>query len=107
MTADIVLTIKMYGLAIFVSILVAVMIRGIVVVLEAIQKKPEKPPAAVPAAAPAPAQDVTENDIAAIAAAVYAMLGTVRIVSIEDTGRGRAWTHRGRFMHQASRPNRG
>ena len=106
MGQDITLTLQMYGLAIIVSMFVAVMIWGIVLGLEWLHRKPEKQ-AAEPAPAPAaeaPAESAA-GDIAAIAAAVYAMLGAVRIVRIEDATRARSWTNAGRLLHHATRPD--
>jgi hypothetical protein len=67
----------------------------------------EAPQAAVAVAAPAgpaptAAPAIASDDIAVIAAAVYAMLDTHRIVHIEDTNRGVIWTAEGRWMHQTS-----
>ncbi len=88
-----------YGLAIIVSLGVAVVIKVIVVVLNAIEGKPE---AAKPAAAPAvPAFDVAADHVAAISAAVYAMLGAHRIVHIEEH-RTPGWVAEGRLAHHAS-----
>lgn len=99
MGAEIWLSIQVYGFAILISLLVAVMIRGVVVTLSSVQRKP------APATTPAPAAAVAASDeghIAAIAAAVYAVLGAVRIVHIEDAGRGAVWTAEGRIAHHAS-----
>ncbi|MTJ82218.1 MAG: hypothetical protein F8N37_14590 [Telmatospirillum sp.] len=42
------------------------------------------------------------DDIAVIAAAVNAVLGSCRIVHIEDSDRGRRWAAEGRRLHQNS-----
>jgi hypothetical protein len=42
------------------------------------------------------------DDIAVIASAVYAMLGSHRIVHIEDASKGHLWAAEGRWMHQTS-----
>jgi hypothetical protein len=55
-------------------------------------------PTSVPAAASAPPSE----HVAAIAAAVYAVLGVHRIVHIEERDRGRVWTAEGRMAHHAS-----
>lgn len=61
------------------------------------------PVAAVAAVAPAPeADDVARDDIAVIAAAVYAVLDGHRIVHIEDSATGFAWSADGRRIHQTS-----
>lgn len=91
------LALLFYGLAIVISMLVAVLIKGIVVSLSLSRPK-AAPPVLRP---PAPAED-TEADIAVIAAAVYAMLGAHRIVHIEAPDRGRVWTAAARASHHAS-----
>lgn len=63
------------------------------------QPKPTMVPALSDFAAH-PAND--DGDIAAIAAAVYAMLGCYRIVHIEDANGGQRWAAEGRWMHQIS-----
>ena len=57
---------------------------------------------AQPAQVPAPAND----DVAVIAAAVYAMIGSGRIVHIENTSSGQHWTAEGRWLHQNSHRTR-
>lgn len=61
---------------------------------------------ATDAPGPPPAQPGQESppmeDIAVIAAAVYAMLGTHRIVHLEADQSGRAWTVEGRWAQQIS-----
>jgi len=97
---DLTLAFWIYGLGIAISMLVALMIKGIVVLLAL--RRP--PPAAIPAPA-AVAQDreaIAAADIPVIAAAVFAALGTQRIVHIQDVSRGRAWTSTTRASHYAS-----
>ena len=98
MSESVLLAFKVYGLAIVISMLVAVMIRVIVATLTAIKRQPATA-AAAPTEAPV---DIAGDHIAAIAAAVYAVLGAHRIVHIEDRGRGFAWTAEGRALHHAS-----
>ena len=88
----------MYGLAILLSLLVAVLIKGIVAVSGWLHRHPTEA-VGTPAL---PAEDTARDDIAVIAAAVYAMAGTQRIVHIEDVSRGRTWTASGRAAHYAS-----
>ncbi|MEE4379607.1 MAG: hypothetical protein V2J55_19135 [Candidatus Competibacteraceae bacterium] len=87
-----------YGLAIIISLLVAVLIRGIVAVLALTSEKPIPPPAVAP---PRPAE-FPAGDIAAIAAAVYAVMGAHRVVHIERGRRGLVWTAEGRVSHHTS-----
>ncbi len=87
-----------YGLAILLSLLVAVLSKGILTVSGWLQRRPDE---AVGTAA-APVEPTGQDDIAVIAAAVYAMTGTRRIVHIEDVSRGRTWTASGRAAHYAS-----
>ena len=47
-----------------------------------------------------------ESDIAIIAAAVYAMLGSHRIVHLEAESQGQAWIVEGRWMQQTSHTTR-
>ncbi len=100
------LSLQMYGLVIVVSLLVAAMIRGIVFTLSILQKKRQPVPAATPAPAPAPIPaaampDPAEHDIAVISAAIYAMVGSHRIVRIEDK-RSVSWATAGRIAHHTS-----
>lgn len=54
-----------------------------------------------PQAAPAPA-GVPPEHVAAIAAAVAAMGGGLRLVMIDDPSTGQAWAAEGRWLHQTS-----
>jgi hypothetical protein len=90
-----------YGLAIVVSMAVAVVIKVIVVVLNAMERKPEAAPKAAPTAAPAPAFDLLADHVAAISAAVYSMMGSHRIVHIEEQRHGE-WVVEGRLAHHTS-----
>lgn len=98
MGGNILLSVQVYLLAIFISFLVALLIRGVVTTLSAIKKKPPVPEAPV---VPAPL-DFLKNDIPVIAAAVYALLGARRIVHIESVGHGVRWTADGRLAHHTS-----
>ena len=97
MSESFLLAFQVYGLAIVISMLVAVMIRVVVASLSAVKRQPDA--VAPQAAAPV---DIAGDHIAAIAAAVYAALGAHRIVHIEERGRGFAWTAEGRAAHHAS-----
>ena len=89
------LALLIYALAILISLLVAVLIKGVVAVAEWLRRLSEPAVQSPPAAAP--------DDIAVIAAAVYAMLGAQRIVHIEDVHRGQVWTASARASQYASR----
>jgi len=89
-----------YGLAIVVSMAVAVVIKLIVVILNALERKPAATPKPVVAAAE-PAFDVLGDHIAAISAAVHSMIGAHRIVHIEEH-RHAEWAVEGRMAHHAS-----
>jgi hypothetical protein len=107
-----VLATKLYGLAIFISFLVAGMIWLVVFTLEKIQKKPAPKPAPVEVVegdeepTVIRGTDPAANDVVVIAAAVAATIGSVRIVRIEDAGRGTGWRDAGRILQSASRSSR-
>lgn len=98
MGGSILLSIQVYLLAIVISFLVALLIRGVVNTLSAVKKKPAVPEAPVVSAS----VDYSKADIPAIAAAVYAVLGAHRIVHIESRGHGAGWTAEGRLAHHTS-----
>ena len=87
-----------YSLAILLSLLVAGLSKGILAVSGWLQHRSDE--AVVTAAAPVGTPP--HDDIAVIAAAVYAMTGAQRIVHIKDVSRGRTWTASGRAAHYAS-----
>ena len=99
----------MYALAIFISLIVAGVIRGIVLALSIHgEKTAKKMEAAAPAPKPvaAPVQQTGNQDIAAIAAAIYEMIGAHRIVHIQDGRTTGSWTLEGRWMHRSSHDTR-
>ena len=98
MTPEILLSLKIYALAITISMAVALLIRGVVAAVSLQQRGPEVKPGKSPATAPAE----VEGHIAAISAAVYMMTGTHRIVHIRALRRGSAWAVEGRYAHHAS-----
>ena len=97
MSDSFILAFQVYGLAIVISMLVAVMIRIVVATLSVAKRQPVDAPTPVE-----PRVDLAGDHVAAIAAAIYAVLGAHRIVHIEDRGRGFAWTAEGRAAHHAS-----
>ena len=101
-----------YGIVIVVSMLVAVVIRGIVIVLSRqAEKDAAKAPAKSAPAAPAAPQPIMtgipQEHLAVITAAVAAMLGAHRIVRIEAPDRGFGWTAEARTVHHTSHAPRG
>ena len=94
----ILISIKIYGMAIVISFMVAVLIKGIVVALPVMRRR-SAPQARSPAM---PAAVVPPHHVAAIAAAVAAVMGPSHIIHIEDRGRTATWAAEGRMMHQTS-----
>jgi hypothetical protein len=92
-----ILALAIYTLAILISMLVAIVIKGIVASVALGQKKP--PPAVL---RPVLARDPLQDDIVVITAAVYAMLGPHRIVHIDSGERSRLWTAAARASHHSS-----
>ena len=94
----ILISIKIYGMAIVISFMVAVLIKGIVVALPLLRRRgaAQAQPPAMPAAV------VPPDHVAAITAAVAAVMGPSHIIHIEDRGRAAAWASEGRMMHQTS-----
>ncbi len=95
-----------YGIVIVISMLVAVVIRGIVWALSRQAKQEATKALAKPAPALAAAQPVIagipQEHLAVITAAVAAMMGAHRIVHIEMAGRGFGWTAEARTVHHTS-----
>lgn len=93
-----------YVLMAVIAGLTAVMIRGIVYVLEASQKKKHASAAeATPVlVAVTPEHDEGAVVAAAIAAAVYTVLGAHRLVYIGEARRGAGWTTDIRSQHRTS-----
>ena len=98
--------IVIYLIVIVVSMLVAAVIRGVVIVLsrqaeKEAAKAPVKP--AAPVVRPAAmVSGIPQEHLAVIAAAVAAMMGTHRIVRIETPERGFGWTSEARSSHHTS-----
>ncbi|MBL8489751.1 MAG: hypothetical protein JNM82_03115 [Rhodocyclaceae bacterium] len=93
-------TLAIAGIALVVSVLIAVVIRVIVVTLGRLESRPAQP--AAPAPAPQSQAGPPAEHVAAIAAAVYAMLGSHRIVHIEETRRRAGWLAEGRLAQHSS-----
>jgi Na+-transporting methylmalonyl-CoA/oxaloacetate decarboxylase gamma subunit len=92
-----------YGIVIVISMLVAVVIRGIVWALsrQARQEAAKAPAKPAPAVQPALA-GIPQEHLAVITAAVAAMMGAHRIVHIETASRGFGWTAEARTVHHTS-----
>jgi hypothetical protein len=102
MQALILKTLLIYGLAIVVSMLIAVVIKGIVVGIKVFKRAPVRHAPSAVAARTVAGPDIGADHVAAIAAAVYAMIGAHRIVHIEAGQRGGDWVSGGRAAHHAS-----
>jgi hypothetical protein len=95
-----ILSVFAYVLMIVIAGLAALLIRGIVLALARMQAKAAEPtPVSIGVE---PAVDETAGHVAAIAAAVYAILGAHRLVHIGEAAPGPAWTATGRLAHHAS-----
>jgi hypothetical protein len=94
-----------YGIVIVVSMLVAAVIHGIVIVLSRqAERDAVKAPAKLAPVAQsiAIASRVPQEHLAAIVAAVDAMMSAHRIVHIETSNRGFVWTAEARTVHHTS-----
>ena len=98
-----------YGIVIVVSMLVALVIRGIVIVLSRqAEKEAAKAPAKPAPVAPQPIlTGIPQEHLAVITAAVAAMMGSHRIIRIETPDRGFGWTAEARSSHHTSHAPRG
>lgn len=95
-----------YSIVVVISMLVAAVIRGIVIVLsrQAAHAEASAPPK--PVAKPV-AVGIPPEHIAAISAAVAMMMGAHRIVRIEMAQHGFGWTSEARATHHTSHLPRG
>ena len=96
-----------YFLLIVVALLASVMIRGIVLVLEGSKKaRARRLPAATPVQVAVAAEEGQQEDtaahVAAIAAAIYAVVGAHRLVYIGEARPSYGWATTGRALHQTS-----
>lgn len=90
-----------YGLAAVVSLVIAALIKLIVVILGG----KEQAASAVAHEQPAPALpgfDIAADHVTAISAAVYAVLGSHRILHIEESRGRRGWLAEGRHAQHTS-----
>lgn len=103
MTELIGLSAGMFLLAIAISMVVALLIKGVVAALPLIEGRAGKPQNEAAGGEPRPAATgVPPEHVAAISAAITAMLGEHHILHIEDRGRSGVWTAEGRMMHHTS-----
>jgi len=109
MSAIIFKALWIYGLAAVVSMLIAATIKVIVWLLNLAERKPaaEAPAPGAASARPLPASvpvtaDIPAEHVAAIAAAISATAGALRIVHIEDLHGARTWSAEGRSVHHQS-----
>jgi hypothetical protein len=94
-----------YALMAVIAVLSAFLVQGIVIGLERLQhakKAPAAAPVAVAVTEAPPAVDETAHHVAAIAAAVFAVVGAHRLVYIGEVSPGEAWRITGRQLHQVS-----
>ena len=99
MSEVIIKTLWVYGLAIVVSLGVAVVIKVIVLTLGLLERKPAVVPPPLPVPVPL---SIEAHHVAAIAAAVHAMGGAHRVVHIEAAHRHQEWAAGGRQAQHAS-----
>ena len=105
MTSTIATTFFVFGLAIVISFIVAVLIKGVVMILPLFEgRKAEAKLAPVVVDAPEVASPgiIPPEHVAAIMGAITELVGIRHILHIEDRGRGAVWTAEGRMMHHTS-----
>ena len=106
MTELIIKSFGMYGLTIVISMLAALLIKAIVLSIAKTEDRRKQASkmkrATVAAQKPVLSGQVDPAHVAAISAAVYAMLGSHRIVHIADGRRTATWTSEGKRQLQSS-----
>ena len=90
-----------FGVMTVIALLCAVLIRVIVAVLARAQSARAAVPTPVSVSV-TEARDETAAHVAAVAAAVYAVIGAHRLVRIGEPGRSPIWSTLGRTQHQTS-----
>lgn len=96
------MTVFAFGLMTVIALLCAVLIRVIVMVLARTQDARATAAATPVSISVTPARDETAAHVAAVAAAVYAVIGAHRLVHIGEAGRSPVWSSLGRTQHQTS-----
>jgi hypothetical protein len=99
---SIIMSLLGYGLMIVIAGLSALLIRGIVATLARAQEARKRTVATPVTVSAVPERDETASHVAAIAAAVYAVLGARRIIHIGEARRGAAWATLARTQLQTS-----
>ena len=91
-----------YALMAVIAMMAAIMVRGIVLLLQRTQQKKVAAARTAVSISVTPEVDEAAAHVAAVAAAVYAVLGAHRLVHIGEAPRGPGWTTIGRLAHHAS-----
>jgi hypothetical protein len=91
-----------YVLMAFVAMLAAVMVKGIVILLQQAGRKRVSAAATSVNISVTAAVDETAAHVAAVAAAVFAVLGAHRLVRIGEAARAPTWAITGRAAHHLS-----
>jgi hypothetical protein len=92
-----------FGMMAVIAALCSVLIRAIVAVLARAQDARSRASAAATpvSVSVTPARDETAAHVAAVAAAVYSVIGANRLVHIGEPGRSPIWSTLGRTQHQS------
>jgi len=85
-----------FGIAIVVSMMVAVLIKLLVGFTARIERAAIFGGGAPPATVCPVGPGIADEDVAAVSAAVFALIGPHRVVHIAETGHGHSWTAEGR-----------
>ena len=100
LTATIIKAFQVYGIAIVISMLVAVLIKVMVVVTSRMEKTK---PIEVPTGTVCPiGPGVPDEDVAALSAAIFAAIGPHRVLRLEPTGHG--WASGARSSQHSHTP---
>lgn len=101
LTAAIIKSLQVYGIAAVISALVAVVIKALVAVTGRLDKKAKAPEIPLGTVCPVGA-GVPEEDVAALSAAIFAMIGPHRILHIGQSTHG--WAAGARPAQHAHAP---
>jgi hypothetical protein len=100
MSAALVKILWTIGITVAVSLLVALLVRALVLLTARVERAVA---ATRPEARVCPVdQGIPDEDVAAVFAAVYAVIGPHRLVHIGAGSHGRSWIAEGRVAHHAS-----